>query len=89
MPKHRSNSLSRAFADSYLMRVPLLFANPEIRTGHIAALDHDGRVALIRREIYYKYLWLVPMIQVWNAEYSRINRDPNYEGPKPNWDSSD
>lgn len=57
--------------------------------GRIAALDHDGRVALIRREIYYKYRWLVPMSQVRNAEYSRINEDPNYEGPKPDWELPD
>jgi hypothetical protein len=57
--------------------------------GRIAALDHDGRVALIRREIYYKYRWLMPVFQVQNAEFSRINEDPNYEGPKPDWDLSD
>lgn len=56
--------------------------------GRIAALDDDGRVALIRREIYYKYRWLIPMSQVRNAEYSRINDDPNYEGPKPDWELS-
>lgn len=57
--------------------------------GRIAALNHDGRVALIRREIYYKYRWLVPMLQVRNAEYTRLNEDPNYEGPKPDWDLAD
>lgn len=32
--------------------------------GRIAALGHDARVAVIRREVYYRYRWLVPIGQV-------------------------
>lgn len=53
--------------------------------GRIAALDHDARVSLIRREIYYKYRWLLATSDVRAAEASRISNDPDYQGPKPDW----
>lgn len=53
--------------------------------GRIAVADHDARVALIRREIYYKYRWLVPMAEVRAAEAARITGDDAYEGPRPAW----
>jgi hypothetical protein len=51
----------------------------------IAALDHDARVAVIRREIYYRYRWLVPMEQVHDNEAARIRNDPDFTEPRPPW----
>lgn len=53
--------------------------------GRIAALDHDARACLIRREIYYKYRWKVPLSQIQALEKIRIDDDPQYQGPKPSW----
>ena len=54
----------------------------------IAALDHDARVCLIRREIYYKYRWLLSLEEVQKIEAERIARDSNFIGPKPDWANS-
>ena len=51
----------------------------------VAALDHDARVSLIRREIYYKYRWLLATSDVRAAEAYRISNDPDYQGQKPDW----
>lgn len=56
-----------------------------VSAGRIAAMDHDARVALIRREIYHKYRWLVPMADVRALEAERIRLDPAFCGPKPAW----
>lgn len=53
--------------------------------GRVAALDHDARVALIRREIYYRYRWLVPLSVVRDAEAVRITSDDAFIGPRPSW----
>lgn len=53
--------------------------------GRIAALDHDARVAVIRREIYYRYRWLVPMEDVRANEADRISHDPHFTEPRPTW----
>ncbi len=53
--------------------------------GRIAAMDHDARVAFIRREMYYKYRWIVPMADVRALEATRILADPAFAGPKPAW----
>ncbi|MBI1352495.1 MAG: hypothetical protein GC156_15440 [Actinomycetales bacterium] len=55
--------------------------------GRVAALDHEARVALIRRELYYRYRWLVPMDSVRNSEAVRIRADAAFIGPKPEWAS--
>lgn len=53
--------------------------------GRIAALDHDARVAVIRRELYYRYRWLVPMTDVQALEAARISSDLHFTGPRPPW----
>lgn len=53
--------------------------------GRIAALEHDARVAVIRREIYYRYRWLVSMDEVRANEAARIRHDPFFTEPRPNW----
>lgn len=51
----------------------------------IAALDHDARVHLIRREIYYRYRWLVSIDDVRANEAKRISNDPHFTEPRPPW----
>jgi hypothetical protein len=53
--------------------------------GRIAALTHDARVAVIRRDLYYRYRWLVPMADVKAAETDRIAFDPHFTPPRPGW----
>ena len=51
----------------------------------VAALDHDARACLIRREINYKYRWCLPLKTIKNFEAKRISGDENYIGTKPSW----
>lgn len=51
----------------------------------IAALDHDARVAVIRREVYYRYRWLVPTEDVRANEADRISNDPQFTEQRPPW----
>lgn len=53
--------------------------------GRLGALDHDARVAVIRREIYYRYRWLVTLDDVRENEADRISHDPHFTGPRPLW----
>lgn len=53
--------------------------------GRIAALDHDARVSIIRRDIYYRYRWLTPRADVEAAERTRISNDPHFAPPRPDW----
>ena len=53
--------------------------------GRIAAMEHDARVALIRRELHYKYRWILSMDDVRGLEAARISGDGNYLGPRPAW----
>lgn len=53
--------------------------------GRLAALDHDARAAVIRREIYYRYRWLVSMEEVRANEAERISHDPHFAEPRPPW----
>ncbi|MEP6665604.1 MAG: hypothetical protein ABJA81_04055 [Nocardioidaceae bacterium] len=53
--------------------------------GRIAALDHDARVSVIRRELYYRYRWLISMDDVGANEATRISCDPHFAEPRPDW----
>jgi hypothetical protein len=53
--------------------------------GRLGALDHDARVAIIRRELYYRYRWLVTMEDVRELEADRIGNDPYFTEPRPWW----
>lgn len=53
--------------------------------GRIGALTHEARVAVIRRDLYYRYRWLVPMSDVLAAEADRISNDPFFTPPRPDW----
>jgi hypothetical protein len=66
------------------MTTRVTFADLET-AGRIAALDHDARVHLIRREIYYRYRWLMPLSDVQGVEAIRIGNDPDFSDPRPSW----
>ena len=53
--------------------------------GRVAALSHEARVAVIRRDLYYRYRWLVPLTDVLAAETARISADPHFTPPRPEW----
>lgn len=53
--------------------------------GRIAALDHDARVHLIRRHLYYQFRWLLPLAHVYAFEANRIINDPHFAEPRPDW----
>lgn len=53
--------------------------------GREAAMTHDARVRLIRREIYFKYRWLLDVTEVQSNEANRVGNDPTFEGPRPDW----
>ena len=53
--------------------------------GRVAAMTHDCRVSVIRRELYYRYRWLVSREDVQANEASRISNDPDFAGPRPSW----
>lgn len=57
-------------------------------SGREATMSHEARVYLIRREIYFKYRWLLDFNEVLGAEAQRIGNDPAFEGPRPEWASS-
>lgn len=52
-----------------------------------AAMTHTARAHLIRRELYYRYRWVVPIDRVLELEGARIAGDPQFVGPKPAWTS--
>jgi hypothetical protein len=53
--------------------------------GRVAAMDHDARVAVVRRELYYRYRWVVSMEDARENEANRIRNDPDFVGPLPSW----
>lgn len=62
-------------------RVPLA----DLEDGRLAAMTHDARVAVLRRDIYFRYRWLLHLSTVAELEQARISADPAFEGPRPSW----
>jgi len=83
-PVNYSKSHDEIMFVDFTQTVWINFSDLETQ-GRIAALDHDARTSLIRREIYYKYRWLVSINEVRAAEVFRISNDSEYIGPKPSW----
>jgi hypothetical protein len=54
----------------------------DARTG---ALNHDARVTLIRRYLYFRLRWSLSFEQVREMEAARITADPAFAGPRPDW----
>lgn len=63
-------------------RVPLAALQAGGREG---ALTHAARVHLIRREIYYRYRWVISLGDVRTLEAERIAGDSAFVGPRPEW----
>jgi hypothetical protein len=63
-------------------RVPL----PTLEAaGRIAAMTHEARVAVIAREMRFRYLWGLKPTDVMTIEKARIGRDADFKGPRPTW----
>ena len=56
--------------------------------GRIAAMTHEARVAIIRRDALFRYRWNLTLGDVYEQERARISVDSRFEGPKPDWASS-
>lgn len=63
-------------------RVPLAALRA---AGRVAAMTHDARVYLIRRELYFRYRWLTTVDDIRQLEAVRIAGDPHFVGPRPGW----
>jgi hypothetical protein len=63
-------------------RVPLAQL---LLAGRLAAMTHDARVALISREMYFKYRYIVSTGDVRALEAVRIAGDPDFVGSRPSW----
>lgn len=53
--------------------------------GRIAAMTHDARLALLRRDLAFRYRWQLPPEQILELEQARISGDSAFEGPRPAW----
>lgn len=53
--------------------------------GRIAAMSHDARIAVLRRDIYFRYRWDIPVSELVRLEGGRIAADSAFQGPKPPW----
>jgi hypothetical protein len=51
----------------------------------IGALTHDARVTFIRRYLYFRLRWSLSFEQVREMEAARIDADPAFAGPRPDW----
>lgn len=50
-----------------------------------AVMSHDARLALLRRDLYFRYRWPVTLEAVTTLERNRIAGDAAYKGPRPVW----
>lgn len=62
-------------------RVPL----SSLRAARLAAMTHDARVAVLRRDTYFRYRWPLTLEAVAGLERDRIRRDAAFLGPRPDW----
>ena len=53
--------------------------------GRIAAMTHEARVAVIARELRFRYRWGLTPTDVMTFEKARIGRDADFKGPRPTW----
>jgi hypothetical protein len=62
-------------------RVPL----DALLGGRRAAMTHDARVALLRRDAYFRFRWPLTLEAVAALERDRISGDAAFAGPRPSW----
>lgn len=67
------------------VRVPLMELT---EAGRIAAMTHEARVAVLRRDALFRYRWNLSLDDVFALEQSRIAGDDAFEGPRPQWATS-
>lgn len=53
--------------------------------GRVAAMSHEARVAVITRDVQFRYRWGVFLEQVYQLEARRTGNDANFLGPRPSW----
>jgi hypothetical protein len=53
--------------------------------GRIAAMTHEARLALLRRDMLFRYRWDLPVSEVQRLEAARISADNTFKGPRPDW----
>jgi hypothetical protein len=73
----------RLFADlRQSVRIP---GEPLRAAGRVGAASHDARLAVLRRDIYFRYRWALGLDDVLGLEKLRIEADDNFTGPRPQW----
>ena len=73
----------RMFADlRQSVRLPAEDLRAAVRVG---AMSHDARIAVLRRDAYFRYRWPLSLDDVLNLERSRIEADSSFVGPRPDW----
>lgn len=71
------------FAD---LREPVRIPLPDLtEAGRLAAMTHEARVAVLRRDALFRYRWNLSLEQVFALERARISGDSAFEGPRPPW----
>ncbi len=55
------------------------------QSGRATAMTHEARVYLLRRDLYFRYRWVVSLEDVRALERVRIMNDPRFMGPRPDW----
>jgi hypothetical protein len=48
-------------------------------------MTHDARVALLRRDTYFRYRWTLTLDAVVTLERDLTEHDSNFLGPRPSW----
>lgn len=73
----------RMFADlRQSVRIPTDYLRA---AGRVSAASHNARLAVLRRDIYFRYRWAMSLDDVLNLEKFRIEADNNFAGPRPQW----
>src|SRR5665647_577890 len=73
----------RMFADlRQSIRVPAEYLQA---AGRVGAMSHDARIAVLRRDAYFRYRWPLGLDDVLKLERSRIEADHYFVGPRPQW----
>ena len=71
------------FAD---LRTTARISMDELLTaGRLAAMTHAARLAVLRRDVYFRYRWDLAAVDVLRLEQGRIRADSAFEGPRPDW----
>jgi hypothetical protein len=73
----------RMFAD---LRQSVRIPDDSLRAaGRVTAASHDARLAVLRRDTYFRYRWAMSLADVLSLEKLRIEADTDFAGPLPQW----